>query len=117
MTKASGVYGIPLPTDCAPIAGSAGFCLSQVATVKEFTAYYQSFMGQRGGWTFDTSYSVMDPTVGVSKKLGYTTSQVWCQATSPVNTAIILVGSGNDKDQGMHAEINVMDDTGESSCP
>jgi hypothetical protein len=117
MTKPSGVYGIMLPADCAPIASAAGLCLSQIATVKEFTAYYQTFMSKRGGWTFDTSYSVMDPTVGVSKKLGYTTSQVWCQPTSPITTTIILVGSGNDKDQGNRAEISVMDDAGESSCP
>jgi hypothetical protein len=117
MSKASGVYGIMLPADCAPIAGSAGLCLSQVATVKEFTAFYQRFMSQRGGWTFEPSYSTMDPDVGVSKKLGYTTSQIWCQATSPINTTIILVGSGNNSDQGKHAEISVMDDTGESSCP
>lgn len=118
MTKDSGVHGIPLPNDCAPIAGStSGLCLSQIATVSDFTAFYKSYMGQRGGWTFEPTVSVMDPDIGVTKSLGYTTTQFWCQTTSPIITIDILVGSGSSKDQGNHAEIGVLDDPGESSCP
>ncbi len=74
-------------------------------------------MAQRGGWTFEPNYSVMDPDQGVAKSLGYTTQQFWCQPTSPITTLSIIVGSGDNKDQGNHTEIGVLDDPGESSCP
>jgi hypothetical protein len=112
------VYGIPLPSDCTPISGSVtGLCLTQIGTVSQLTAYYKTFMGQSGGWTFEPAYSVMDPDQGVTKSLGYTTTQFWCRSTSPITTVDILVGSGSSKDQGNHAEIGVLDDPGESSCP
>lgn len=118
MTKDSGVYRVPLPDDCTPVTGSAsGLCLSRVAPVADFTAYYKNFMAQRGGWTFEPNYSVMDPDQGVAKSLGYTTQQFWCQPTSPITTLSIIVGSGDNKDQGNHTEIGVLDDPGESSCP
>src|SRR5438105_3842371 len=79
MTKGSGVHGIPLPDDCAPISGGGGLCTSQVGTVSAITAFYKSYMGQRGGWTFEPGSSVMDPDVGVTKSMGYTTTQFWCQ--------------------------------------
>jgi hypothetical protein len=115
MTKDSRVYGIPLPKDATQ--KPSGLYVSNLDTVANFTAFYHDWMPKHG-WTYEPKYSWTDPATGVTKGFGYTSSQVFCIiGKSPITTVIILVGSGDKQDHGLHAEISVADSPGESSCP
>lgn len=115
MTKDSGVYSIPLPSDATLKVGT-GMYVSNLDTVVNFTGFYHDFM--RKGWLYEPKYTSTDPAAGIGKSLGYTTSQIFCVVgSSPIRTVAIIVGSGNSQDQGKHVEISVQDDPGESSCP
>jgi len=116
MTKDSGVYHIPLPSDATLKPGSSDIYVSHAATVAGFTAFYKGFMLNEH-WTFEPKYSTMDPDQGVAKALGYTTLQTWCRQTSPITTVIIIVGSGDKTDRGQYAEINIQSNQLEESCP
>lgn len=115
MTKSSEHYGIPLPDDGEP-TGDMKLIASRVGTVSDVTAFYERWM-KAHRWTFDRKHSVMDPDRGVSQSLGYTTSQVWCRATTPITTAIIIVGSGDAANHGRYVQISVIDSPNEDSCP
>src|SRR6266566_9106838 len=72
MVKDSGVYGIPMPKDAAPVPDSSGLQASHLAGVVAFTAFYQRYLKDHD-WTPEPSYTTADPDVGVTKSLGFTT--------------------------------------------
>src|SRR5262249_28541383 len=116
MTKASSVFKIPLPSDGVPKHGNSSGVITRIGTVSEITAFYDGWMTAHG-WTFEPRYSTMNPGEGVSKSLGYTTSQTWCKRTAPITTVSIIVGSGDKVEHGKYAEVFLTNLRDEESCP
>jgi hypothetical protein len=119
MRKKSTLYDIPLPSDATRKGSSAleaELFVTRLAGIVPLTAFHKDFMGKTS-WTFGPDYSTLDPNVGVSKSLGFSTVQTWCRLTSPIITVIILVGSGDDTDHGQYAEINIQSNQNEASRP
>jgi hypothetical protein len=119
MTGASGVQGVPLPSDAAakdPGARNFGWT-SHLANITAFTSFYQNYM-QNAGWTYEPSSSQLDPQQNANQGGAYETIQDWCQSGSPVKDVSIQVGSSTNQDQGDNVEIFLVDSTGQyTSCP
>lgn len=113
MTKTSAVHGIPQPADGKE---SGGMLVTKVGTVAEVTAFYRDWMNAHG-WTFDARNSVLDPTQGLKKSLGFTTTQTWCKRTKPITTVSIIIGSGDSTDRGKLVEMSILNLANEESCP
>ena len=114
MTGDSGVYGIPEPSDAAPIPSAAGLKSTGVGTIEQLTHFYQVYMLMHG-WKFDAKNSTLDPKQAEAKSLGHITNAVYCKPGATVTTAIIIVGYLNDKPGGK-LSYSVIDDPGEVSC-
>jgi hypothetical protein len=70
------VTNLAVPSDAAPKPGVAlsGYYVTRLVAVVPLTAFYKDYMGLNG-WTFEPDYSVLDPNVGVTKRLGFSTIQ------------------------------------------
>ena len=115
MTKPSGAYGVPLPDDAAPHAGSvAGVVDSRRGTPNDFIAFYDSYLRGKG-WMLDLQYS-HEPS---GSEFYY--AHVFClPGAEPVDNVSVIVGPLVDGDQAgltkVGAQIGLVP-TKEGSCP
>lgn len=81
MSATSPVEGIPLPDDSSELATPDGFYgwTTEAASVEALTAWYRAYLSEHG-WRLATEYSVMDPTQGQARNLGYSTSAIYCRS-------------------------------------